>query len=266
MGKINKRDDEFKNQCIDYYINNQITKRQVADKFGCSEASLVRWAKSLDREDYFEISNLRGDNLKKINLTDQQKQIILGTLLGDGCINCRKKSSRRRTLHVAHGIDQFDYLKWKHDVIGGNKIRQYVTGFGGIGYCFTFTHPFIEQIWKSNYVDDKKCVGVDWIKSLGPIGFATWYQDDGSLNRLTKKYKNRRYHYPRITFSTYSFDRDSIFNIVEGFVHHGFKSSISWTSKGPVIWLPTTQTRKFLNMVKPYVMIKRKIRDVSVDH
>ena len=261
---MGKRSDEFKNSIIDYYMsNNSITLHDVAKKFKCGK-NLLGWARKLGRDDYIAETKLRTHILFN-TLTEDQKQVILGTLLGDACINCRKGSKRRRTMYVSHGNKQLRYLKWKHAMLNcNNKVMPYTTGYGSLAHRFMFTHPFVEEVWSNNYISDIKHVSADWIKQLNPLGLAVWFQDDGSCSSNGNKYISkagelRRYYYPRITFATYCFDKCSINNILDGLRHHGFKCRADYTAKGPVVVLSTRAARRFIEAVGKYVMLDYKL-------
>jgi len=48
-------------------------------------------------------------------ISDFQKQIIIGCLLGDGRLECRSKNRTAR-LRIHHGEKQKDYVFWKYDI------------------------------------------------------------------------------------------------------------------------------------------------------
>ena len=126
--------------------------------------------------------------------------------MGDGCILCRQTSNRRRTLSISHGHKQLNYLNWKHNELNcTNKIMKYLTGYGVVGYRFTMTHQFIEEIYDNSYNGDKKTVSKWFITQLGDLALAVWYQDDGSWGSTSAKSKNGIYGAKHVYFSTCSF-------------------------------------------------------------
>ena len=46
-------------------------------------------------------------------LTKRQKDILIGMLLGDGCL---EKNGRNVRLRIEHGLSQKDYLDWKYEM------------------------------------------------------------------------------------------------------------------------------------------------------
>ena len=112
------------------------------------------------------------------SLTEEQKQILIGVLLGDGAM--RKKT--RALLEINHSYTQKEYVDWlyqqfKNYVATPPKVRK---GNGTrIAYRFTtksisvFTH-FYDYFFKGN----KKIIPE--LLTLSPLTLAIWYMDDGS--------------------------------------------------------------------------------------
>ena len=209
------RDEQFKRKVVEYYINNIVNRDEVADLFKCSPSSITTWAKNLDIKSYFNIIKFRtrqGNIEHQRLLTDNQKQIILGSLLGDGMIHCGIRI-RRRTFIFTHGYKQLDYLKWKYKILNcKNKIRPYTTGFGSLGYRFTISNNYVEKLYNENYFLDKKQISLFLLESLQPLGFAIWYQDDGSWRKSGKwilATGEIKYYQRRIKLCTNSFNDQS---------------------------------------------------------
>ena len=49
-----------------------------------------------------------------VNFTTEQKSLILGTLLGDGCLEKRHANPR---LRIDHAVAQKDYVFWKYGIL-----------------------------------------------------------------------------------------------------------------------------------------------------
>ena len=52
--------------------------------------------------------------MRKQKLNRQQKEFLVGTLLGDGCL---LKTTRGYCLRIHQGIKQKDYVEWKYNVM-----------------------------------------------------------------------------------------------------------------------------------------------------
>ena len=115
------------------------------------------------------------------SLTQLEKSIIVGSLLGDGYLRI-VPGRFNALLEINHTIHQKDYVDWKYEMLksickSGPVSRQ---GNGNrIAYRFnTRQHPELTEFHKLFYVHGKKCIP-DNIK-LDPIILAVWYMDDGS--------------------------------------------------------------------------------------
>lgn len=115
------------------------------------------------------------------SLTQEQKSLIVGTILGDGYLRIipRRKNA---FLEVNHSAKQKDYVEWKYNILkplvkSKPKLRK------GNGYriaCRFYTRclPEITDLYKSFYRNKKKLVPDNL--SIDQLGLATWYMDDGS--------------------------------------------------------------------------------------
>src|SRR3989344_2867808 len=114
------------------------------------------------------------------SLTQLQKSLIIGSMLGDGYIR-RVNGRRDAFLEMNHSLTQKDYVDWKYSILknltrSGPKSRK---GNGTrIAYrFFTKQHPEFTKMMVLFYRGKKKCIP-DLI--LDPISLAVWYMDDGS--------------------------------------------------------------------------------------
>jgi len=115
------------------------------------------------------------------SLTQNQRSIIIGTLLGDGYMRIipRRKNA---FLEVNHSSKQKDYVDWKYQelasiVKSGPKMRK---GNGQrIAYrFFTQCLPEITELYRAFYENGKKIIPKDI--RIDQLGLAVWFMDDGS--------------------------------------------------------------------------------------
>jgi len=119
-------------------------------------------------------------------LSDQCKEVILGSLLGDGSLRIHKPYKNAR-FSFRHSILQKEYFDWKvkqlteissqnnvweqeADGFGGDKIRYQSLALELLTEIYHFTH-------KSNYLSIKR----KWLNLLTPLSLAIWWLDDGSI-------------------------------------------------------------------------------------
>lgn len=132
----------------------------------------------------------RGASLKKINLSEREKQIIYGTLLGDSCIVRTRKTF---WMTIAHGGKQEEYARWKMEGLQSLKPRFYKynrpdkrTNKSYVQIqIHTRSHPLFNKIQNEIYSNGNKQPTVDYLNRLSPLAIAVWYCDDGNL------YQNR---------------------------------------------------------------------------
>lgn len=159
---------------------------------------------------YKQVEELNiGDKLYSIDydrLSDLQKQILIGTLLGDACINKKAKGKCHPAIHFVHGLNQQEYIKYKRECFG-NLFRSFHrsknkdgwnfqdTSFGGktikgtSDTCIDF-YEFLN--FKKETLDETLLQ-----KYLSPVSLAFWIADDGSLignDGKTEKTKVIRIH------------------------------------------------------------------------
>ena len=137
-------------------------------------------------------------------LNDDQKQIFLGSFLGDGSVSTHGENRSR--LRVIHGIKQSDYCSWKAQMFGSEVSVVERNGYSqkpAVKFatkCFAFP--------EGSFISDKKKHCPQWIlDNLDWRGIAIWCMDDGNMNKT----KNRFILY------TCSFDQDSHDRFVKKF-------------------------------------------------
>lgn len=130
------------------------------------------------------------------SLTQQQKSLIIGSILGDGYI--RVVSGRKDAfLEINHSYKAKDYVDWKFNIlkdicISSPQKRQtglYLNKDKKFAYRFyTRQHKDISKIWKTFYVKNKKVIPTNL--RIDPFVLAIWFMDDGSNNQKGDVYIN----------------------------------------------------------------------------
>lgn len=104
--------------------------------------------------------------------------IVLGTLLGDGCI-----ARNRSHLAISHAEDQREYAELKAKAIRA-KIS-YVAGVNGWQNKVrgnTYSSGFFRKLREQFYVNGKKIIPRDVIHNASDLLLAIWYLDDGCMH------------------------------------------------------------------------------------
>jgi len=125
------------------------------------------------------------------SLTQLQKSVIIGSLLGDGYI--RQMSGRKDAfLEINHSISQREYVDWKYSVLENISGRAPTARNGNgrrIAYRFyTRQLPEMTELMNIWYQNGTKIVPDDL--ELNPIILSIWFMDDGSMCRESDVYLN----------------------------------------------------------------------------
>jgi hypothetical protein len=186
------------------------------------------------------------------NLTKRQKEILIGLILGDGCL---EKNGKNVRLRVEHGLAQRGYINWKY-----KKLKNLITGkprivssiHYGTGKIYrrlhfsTFAIPELNDYWHKFYFQKRKRVPKNIKESLkSPLSLAIWYMDDG--------YKRNDCNALRISTDCFSMGEQKLLQqcLKDNF---GIKTSIHRKGRTWNIYIPSGQTKMFCKIVKPYII------------
>ena len=127
------------------------------------------------------------------SLTQTQKSIIIGSILGDGYLRVIK-GRRNAFLEINNSVKQKEYVDWKYNqlksiVKSPPKSRR--SNGNRVAYRFyTRQHPELTGLWQRFYKNGCKTIPDNL--QLNPIILAVWFMDDGSKCRLSDIYLNTK--------------------------------------------------------------------------
>ena len=119
---------------------------------------------------------------KDLKLSERQRELIVGLLLGDGHLETQN-GGRTYRLKVEHGSAQREYLEWlakefQEWLLSGwyekRKGEKLVYGFT------TVSHPAFRFYGAQFYRNGKKRIPPLIKKLMSPLSLAIWFLDDGS--------------------------------------------------------------------------------------
>ncbi len=183
---------------------------KTAAHFGRAYSTVRYWCKKYNLDIQPSCMTLFQE-IRETPMTNEQKSIILGSVLGDGCLKLAPHSKNAR-LTLGHSVTQLEYLKWKRDklvpfsrkivldqkaktkIISGRKANS-----KDFYKFFTIAHPDVTDFHKRYVIDGKKRVSKDIINELDLIALAIWFADDGSV------YVDKRNNVPTCSIATNSF-------------------------------------------------------------
>ena len=188
---------------------------------------------------------------ESIKLTHQQREILVGLLLGDGHLETQNQGRTFR-LKVEHSISQKEYTDWlyeqyknlvltkpqlKFQTVAGREYQKYWFSTISTGSFRFYAQQF--------YVKRKKIVPKMIAKLITPLSLAVWFMDDGSLKS--------KHHKARI-INTQGFDETSL-NWLQEMLKKKFDimTTLRSQKEGKQIMIPSAQTEKFITLIKPYI-------------
>ncbi len=119
----------------------------------------------------------------KLQLTRQQRSIIVGTILGDGHLETQN-SGRTYRLKVEHSIKQIEYVEWLYEIlkewVPGGIYKRERRGFEYVGFT-TYSHGDFRFYGQQFYTNGVKIIPKMIPKMLDPLALAVWFMDDGSI-------------------------------------------------------------------------------------
>ena len=185
-------------------------------------------------------------------LTDEQKFLIIGSMLGDGTLRVGD-GAVNANLKIEHGLAQQDYVWWKYNILKplvftGPKIS-YRYKENGDKYAKslwfrTIRHPEITNFHNRFYENGRKIVPKNIAQDLNDLALAIWVMDDGSLNSN------------RLDISTYSFSESEI-NLLQKVIKKNFGLTANYykdRDKGYRVYFGVGETKNLIKIIKPLIL------------
>src|SRR3989344_3909687 len=130
---------------------------------------------------------------KTLKLTNKQREILVGLILGDGHLETLN-NGRTYRLKVEHSLKQREYLDWLYSnfkdwVNKAPEVRSR-TSLGKIiqTYGFTtYTSGILRFYARQFYQNGKKIIPKTIDKIITPQSLAIWFMDDGSIKSKAHK-------------------------------------------------------------------------------
>ncbi len=275
MPKITKQQAQ---EIIDKYVSG-VSSDELAIEYGLWQTSicnLIRgdsWPECQRPENIIQIINSKhtGNKYKELpELNQIQKDILIGSLLGDGTFTKPHSSQNRGNSKFSktQRNDRKNYLDWHFEKMEGysatlspvysyeklsktidgkiqrNKAPKYLSG-----YCFsTFNHPNLTEFRNKWYPEGVK--QVPYNLELNPQRIAIWYFDDGS--------NNEKQRYAVICTQGFTFKEAEF--LVEKFKPFDLQPSITKTESKydgrsmPQLKFSRSSYDKLINLIKPYML------------
>ena len=113
-------------------------------------------------------------------VSDWQKQIIIGTVLGGSSI---VKPAKGRNCYLFMRSKNKDWLIYKTTELEGFSSQRPFNLEGNTLRWHSNCYPIFNEFYELFYKNGKKIVTMNILDRLRDIGLAIWYGDAGKLNR-----------------------------------------------------------------------------------
>jgi recombination protein RecA len=191
-------------------------------------------------------------------LSPAQWQIILGSLMGDGCLSApvRAEADSAR-FRMGHGEQQAEYLEWKVSLLGNVQHIRTINEKGAVFADFT-PLPELGELRRAIYLGDgRKHFSEEFLKALSPLALAVWYMDDGCFTlRSQGRQERTRGGSGRIEICVEAMSAGTRERLAD-YLRDTYALSIKLTQRGSrriwVLQFSTASTAKFQEIVAPYV-------------
>lgn len=165
--------------------------KQIGEKLGYKTVSIGFFC----RRHFGKLEDARRFTRKNTPYTQEQKEIIFGTLLGDGGVYRRRRNGKDcKTYYgrVNHGKDQIEYANYIRSFFDASlvsNLREYYMKGNKLvkkdrySYSFDFKDNYaLKEFYDMFYINDGKKDIPEDLSLLTPRAMAFWFMDDGSCS------------------------------------------------------------------------------------
>jgi len=196
---------------------------------------------------------------KKLKLKKNQKEIMIGLMLGDGHLETMNKGRTYR-LKVEQSIKHKDYVDWLYTnlqdfVNTPPKIRKSIAfGKETTNYRFSTLSVGNFRFFGQQFYKDKKKIIPDLIKRwLTPLSLAIWFMDDGQIK--SKKHR-------ALLINTQCFSKKDLEKLQKALEEKfGIKTNLKKEPTGWRLYLLSETVSKFVKLIEPHILplMRRKL-------
>lgn len=189
-------------------------------------------------------------------VSEAQRQVLLGSLLGDGTLGGRDTQNTCPYYAEAHSDKQLDYLAWKVRSLSnfGAKMKLDTVRAKGTEHRVVrmATRAVPEFVgWRELfYQDGAKRVRSEALSRLDDLGVAVWVMDDGNLKADPRTQTPR----PSLRLYTCAFEIEDQERIVGFFEErYGITPRITRADDNPYLFFGVEETAVLLARIAPYL-------------
>lgn len=194
-------------------------------------------------------------NLKKLKLNERQRAVIVGSILGDGCL-CENWSKTNYRLLITQSVDQKAYVFWKYSILSDLILSEprYYKRTNSLTVR-TISHPELTKLRDIFYPQGKKIIPptiAELIKD--PITIAVWFMDDGNVSRGGNYIHG--YH-----LNTQSFSEQENHLLAEALkTNYGIECTVQSNHAYKRLFVRAQSRQQFVSLVKEHVIPSMKYK------
>ncbi len=189
---------------------------------------------------------------KGLKLSNRQREIIVGKLLGDGHMESRYQG-KTFSLMIEHSARQEDYVVWLYNefkewVRTSPKLKSQLIQGRLYRKCYfrTLAHGSLRFYHQQFYRNHRKVVPQLVNKLLTPLGLAIWFMDDGSIK--SKQHKAR-------IINTQGYTKKEVERLIDIlWGKFGIKAKLRKQKEGYQIYLLSETIDRFAEIINPYIL------------
>jgi hypothetical protein len=188
-----------------------------------------------------------------LELSPQQREVVVGVLLGDACLESQNQGRTYR-LKIEQSADHEAYARHLRSVFGGwvlsgPRRREKISRLGTptISWAFnTVSHGAFRFYAQQFYLQGRKQVPKLIHRWLSPHSLAYWFMDDGSMKSSQSK---------AVILNTQAFQLPDIERLVDVLnSHFQLAAKVRKQSDGYQIYVSGQSFEKFCELVDPFVI------------
>lgn len=223
------------------------TNKKIGEKLGMNAATVRKYLSNNNLESCSERS--KSITNKELNLTEEQLDLLYGSLLGDMSISINWKNARPS---INHGTGQEEYFDHKCTIFQGllgnicktprydKRTDKYYDRFS----VRLLAHPKFTELYHFCYPHGVKTVTKEWLDKITPRALAFWFMDDGTNSGIIA---TNSFSYKEIELIQNWFAKK--YNIQTTIHHQKNKSGVQY-----MIYIKTASRPTFYNLVRQYII------------
>lgn len=173
------------------YIIDGLTTYEIAKQYAVDRTTICNCLRRYN----INIRNKKAqhDENKLIRLSAEQKELLYGTMLGDGHIS---RSNNLARFSISHSIKQEEYIKYKHNIL--QSVAKEIKSNIAHNKRMNKDYQFLSFVTKSIgdmaelhsmfYKENVKVIREEIIRYIvSPKSLAFWILDDGYLDKTSNR-------------------------------------------------------------------------------